>query len=50
LAEVGIEKFPSIRKEIENLENKKKVLEFDLEGIRLSIQKEEKLEFGKNCF
>jgi hypothetical protein len=26
----------------ENLENKKKVLEFDLEGIKISIQKEEK--------
>lgn len=45
LAEVGIERFPSIRKEIENLENKKKVLEFDLEGIKLSIQKEEKEKF-----
>ena len=30
---------------IENLENKKKVLEFDLEGIKLSIQKEEKEKF-----
>ncbi len=45
LSEVGIERFPSVRKEIENLENKKKVLEFDLEGIKLSIQKEEKEKF-----
>jgi len=45
LSEVGIERFPSVRKEIENLENKKKVLEFDLEGIQLSIQKEEKEKF-----
>ena len=45
LSEVGIERFPSLRKEIENLENKKKVLEFDLEGIKLSIQKEEKEKF-----
>jgi len=30
---------------LENLENKKKVLEFDLEGIQLSIQKEEKEKF-----
>jgi hypothetical protein len=29
----------------QNLENKKKVLEFDLEGIQLSIQKEEKEKF-----
>ncbi len=35
-----VKKFPSIKKELENLENKKKVLEFDLEGVRLSIQKE----------
>ncbi len=27
-------------KELENLENKKKVLEFNLEGVRLAIQKE----------
>jgi len=45
LSEVGIERFPSVRKEIENLENKKKVLEFDLEGLRLSLQKEEKEKF-----
>jgi site-specific DNA recombinase len=41
LSEGGaVAKFPSIRKELENLENKKKVLEFDLEGVRLVIQKE----------
>jgi len=45
LSEVGIERFPSLRKEIGNLENKKKVLKFDLEGIQLSIQKEEKEKF-----
>ena len=30
---------------MENLENKKKVLEFDLEGIRLAIQKEGQVKF-----
>jgi len=45
LSEGEGKKFPSIKKELENLENKKKVLEFDLEGIRLSIQKEGKEKF-----
>ena len=40
LSEGEGKKFPSIKKELENLENKKKVLEFDLEGVRLAIQKE----------
>jgi hypothetical protein len=39
LSEGEGKKFPSIKKELENLENKKKVLEFDLEGVRLAIQK-----------
>jgi len=30
---------------LENLENKKKVLEFDLEGVRLAIQKEGQVKF-----
>ncbi len=40
LSEGEGKKFLSIKKELENLENKKKVLEFDLEGVRLAIQKE----------
>jgi len=40
LSEGEVKKFLSIKKELENLENKKKVLEFDLEGVRLAIQKE----------
>jgi len=40
LSEGEGKKFHSIKKELENLENKKKVLEFDLEGVRLAIQKE----------
>jgi len=40
LSEGEEKKFPSIKKELENLENKKKVLEFDLEGVRLALQKE----------
>ena len=40
LAEGEVKEFPSVKKEMENLENKKKVLGFDLEGVRLSIQKE----------
>ena len=45
LSEGEGKKFPSIKKELENLENKKKVLEFDLEGTRLSIQKEGQVKF-----
>jgi len=45
LSEGDVKKFPSIKKELENLENKKKVLEFDLEGVRLAIQKEEQVKF-----
>jgi len=45
LSEVEGKKFPSIKKELENLENKKKVLEFDLEGVRLAIQKEGQVKF-----
>ena len=45
LSEGEGKKFPSIKKELENLENKKKVLEFDLEGVRLAIQKEGQVKF-----
>ena len=45
LAEGEVEKFPCIKKALEDLENHKKVLEFDLEGIRLSIQKENQVKF-----
>ena len=38
--EKSLQRFPSITKELENLENKKKVLEYDLEGVRLAVQKE----------
>jgi|Deesub1362A_J573_1020465.scaffolds.fasta_scaffold06078_1 hypothetical protein len=45
LSEGEGKKFPSIKKELENLENKKKVLEFDLERVRLAIQKEGQVKF-----
>lgn len=45
LAEGEVKRFPSIKKALEDLENKKKVLEFDLEGVRLSIQKEGQVKF-----
>jgi len=45
LSEGEGKKFPSIKKKLENLENKKKVLEFDLEGVRLAIQKEGQVKF-----
>lgn len=41
-AEGEAKKLPSVKKELENLENKKKVLEFDLEWVRPAIQKEGK--------
>jgi len=37
--------YPSIKKELGALENRKKVLEFDLEGVRLAIQKEGQTKF-----
>jgi len=37
--------FPTVKKELSGLEQEKKILEFDLEGVRLSIQKEKKEKF-----
>ncbi|MEM4228043.1 MAG: recombinase family protein [Candidatus Caldarchaeum sp.] len=37
--------FPTVKKELSGLEQEKKILEFDLEGVRLSIQKESKEKF-----
>ncbi len=37
--------FPTVKKELSGLEQEKKILEYDLEGVRSSIQKEMKEKF-----